>query len=99
MGLAGVSRFGSPPGRVWLTVRVRLRSPATPTGRAWSQLSADVVEHVGCRFASEPVRRDEARVALARAGELIVVPALRGKRKRSCAVAQAATSPAAEERR
>jgi len=68
MWLACVSRFGSLPGIVWLTVRVGLRSPATPTGRAWSQLYADVVDHVGCRFASEPVHRDEARVALAKAG-------------------------------
>jgi hypothetical protein len=34
-----------------------------------------VVEDVGCRFAAEPVHPDEGAVALAQAGELIVVPA------------------------
>ena len=42
------------------------------------RLSADVVEDAGCGFASETVHGEEAGVALAQAGELIVVPALGG---------------------
>jgi len=42
------------------------------------RLAADVVEDVRSRFAGETVRRDEAGVAPAQAGELIVVPTFRG---------------------